>query len=161
MTRTSLFLNTSQPHYNGLIIFGLCFCSANYEKWCNASKVKTFDQLKELILVKEFKNCISEKIVVYLNEQKVSSLANATVFADELVLTHKVVFSSPRSLPRTSADLSYNSKHTPKTQKDGQLIDNPLAARECFYCCEKGHLITVCPALQRKVSGKLKTRLRV
>ncbi len=27
-----------------------------FEKWCNASKVTTFDQLKELILVEEFKN---------------------------------------------------------------------------------------------------------
>ncbi len=59
-----------------------------FEKWCNASKVTTFEQLKELILVEEFKNCISEKIV-YLNEQKVSSLADAAVFADEFVLTHK------------------------------------------------------------------------
>ncbi len=40
-----------------------------FDKWCDASKVTTFDQLKELLLVEEFKNCISEKIVVYLNEQ--------------------------------------------------------------------------------------------
>ncbi len=63
-----------------------------FDKWCDASKVTTFDQLKELILVEEFKYSISEKIVVYLNEQKVSSLADAAVFADEFVLTHKVAF---------------------------------------------------------------------
>ncbi len=89
------------------------------------------------------KNCISEKIVVYLNEQKVFFLADAAVFADEFVLTHKVVFLSPRSSPRTSADRSYNSKLTPVTQKYDQLLDNPLAARECFYCHEKGILIAV------------------
>jgi len=38
-----------------------------FEKWCVASKITTFEQLKELILVDEVKNCISEKIVVYLN----------------------------------------------------------------------------------------------
>jgi len=61
---------------------------------------------------------------------------------------------SPRSLPRISADRSYNSKRTPVTQKDDQLLDNPLVARECFYCHEKGHLIAVCPALQRKNQRK-------
>ncbi len=86
-----------------------------FEKWCNASKVTTFDQLKELILVEELKNCISEKIVVYLNEPKVSSLTDTAVFADEFVLSHKVVFLSPRSLPRNSTDRSYNSKLTPVT----------------------------------------------
>ncbi len=92
-----------------------------------------------------------------MNEQKVSSLTYAAVFADEFVLTHKVVFLSPRSLPRISADRSYNSKRMPVTQKDDQLLDNPLAARECFYCHEKGHLIAVCPALQRKTQNTSKS----
>jgi len=52
-----------------------------------ANKVDTFEQLKELILLEEFKNCLAEKIVVYLNEQKVSSLSDAAVFSDEFVLT--------------------------------------------------------------------------
>lgn len=56
-----------------------------FEKWCAANKVSTFEQLKELILVEEFKNCVPEKIVVYLNEQKVTSLSEAAIFADEFV----------------------------------------------------------------------------
>ncbi len=40
-----------------------------FEKWCAASKITKFEQLKELILVEEFNNCISEKIAVYLHEQ--------------------------------------------------------------------------------------------
>ncbi len=64
-----------------------------FEKWCAANKISTFEQLKELILVEEFKNCVTEKIVVHLNEQKVTSLTEAAIFADEFVLTHKVVFS--------------------------------------------------------------------
>ncbi len=52
-------------------------------KWCLASKVISLDQLQELILLEEFKNCIPENIVVHLNE-----------FADEFALTHRLVFSS-------------------------------------------------------------------
>jgi len=82
-----------------------------FEKWCTACKVTTFDQLKELILMEEFKNCISEKIVVYLNEQKVLSLSEAAVFADEFVLTHKVYCTPTRSSPYTAVDRRHSSKN--------------------------------------------------
>ena len=63
-----------------------------FDKWCYACKVTTFEQLKELLLLEEFKNCTADRIVVYLNEQKVSLLSKAAVFADEYVLTHKTIF---------------------------------------------------------------------
>ncbi|KAF7650406.1 hypothetical protein LDENG_00126650 [Lucifuga dentata] len=56
-----------------------------------------FKHLRELVLLDEFKNCIPENTVVYLNEQKVSSLSSAAVLADEFALTHKDAFSSPVS----------------------------------------------------------------
>ncbi len=64
-----------------------------FDRWCAANKVDTLEQLKELILLEDFKNCLSEKIVVYLNEQKVSTLSEAAVFSEEFVLAHRVVFS--------------------------------------------------------------------
>ena len=110
--------------------------SALFDKWCAANKVVTLEQLKELILLEEFKSCLSDKMVVYLNEQKVSSLADAAVLADEFVLTHRTVFSSRRR------DVSERvSVNTPK---------NASELRECFYCRESGHLIAACPVLTRK-----------
>ncbi len=53
--------------------------------------VATFDQLQELVLLEEFKNCVPESVVVHLNEQKVTSVNDAAVLADEFVLTHKNV----------------------------------------------------------------------
>ncbi len=35
-----------------------------FDKWCATNKVDTFEQLKELILLEEFKNCLAEKITV-------------------------------------------------------------------------------------------------
>lgn len=49
--------------------------------------------LRELVLMEDFKKCLSEHIVVYLNEQKVSKLSSAAVLADEFVLSHRTVFS--------------------------------------------------------------------
>ncbi len=65
-----------------------------FDKWCTASKASDFDSLRELMLLEEFKGCLSERVVVYLNEQKVTTLSHAAVLADEFVLTPKNVFSS-------------------------------------------------------------------
>ncbi len=125
-----------------------------FEKWCVASKITTLEQLKELILVEEFKNCVSENIVVYLNEQKASSLSEAAVFADEFVLTHKVVFPSSRSSRRTVVERSYSPKTAVAVTKDDQGSNSSMMSRECFYCHEKGHLIATCPVLQRRNQRK-------
>ncbi len=57
----------------------------------------------------KFKNCAPERVVVYLNEQKVSTLSQASVSADEFVLTHKNVFTTVRFDKTVSAPLSTQS----------------------------------------------------
>lgn len=44
------------------------------------------------MLLGGFKKCLLEHVIFYLNEQKVESLANAAVLADEFGLTHRSVF---------------------------------------------------------------------
>lgn len=44
--------------------------------------------------------------------------------------------------------------------KDNSVSDN-MESRECFYCHGAGHLISVCIALKRKVSGKVDTSKNV
>ena len=66
-----------------------------FDRWCSASKAEDFDSIRQLMLLEEFKNSLPERMVVYLNEQKVTSLAEAAVLADTFVLTHKTVFSAP------------------------------------------------------------------
>ncbi len=63
-----------------------------FDKWCQSSKIINFEQLRELVLIEDFKNSLSDKIVVFLNEKKVYTLAEAAVSSDEFVLTHKNVF---------------------------------------------------------------------
>ncbi len=69
--------------------------SVLFDKWCQSSKIINFEQLRELVLIEDFKNSLPDKIVVYLNEKKVSTLAEAAVSSDEFVLTHKNVFVAP------------------------------------------------------------------
>ncbi|CAI5669799.1 unnamed protein product [Oreochromis niloticus] len=119
-----------------------------FDKWLAASKVKDFAQLRELVLLEEFKMCLPENVVVYLNEQKVDSLSKAAVLADEFVLTHRATFSAVR---RECAPLSKPARSlrvSPKRQTRPDQV--PMSVRECFYCHDTGHLIANCPSLRRK-----------
>ncbi len=80
-----------------------------FDKWCISSKVTDFKTLRELILSEEFNNCAPERVVVYLNEQKVSTLSQASVSADEFALTHKNVFTTVRFDKTVSVPLSTQS----------------------------------------------------
>ncbi|XP_039906424.1 uncharacterized protein LOC120745531 [Simochromis diagramma] len=116
-----------------------------FDKRCHATKVKSLVDLCELVLLEEFKSQLPEKVVTYLNEQKVKTLDTAVVQADEFVLTHKGVFSAPVHSPPTSVSPKiWSPKSTRRTTTSS--IEN----RECYYCHEHGHLIAVCPILKRK-----------
>lgn len=47
----------------------------------------------ERILLKEFKDCLPERVVMYLNKQRVVLLLQAAVLADEFLLIHKTCLS--------------------------------------------------------------------
>ncbi len=118
-----------------------------FDKWCISSKVTDFKTLRELILLEEFKNCAPERVVVYLNEQKVSTLSQAS--ADEFALTHKNVFTNVRFDKTASVPLSTQSRPKSVTLKSKE-------DRECFYCHKFGHLIADCSMLKRKQQGSVK-----
>lgn len=44
-----------------------------FEKWCLSSRVTSLEEIQELILLEEFKNCVPANIVVYLKKGHFSS----------------------------------------------------------------------------------------
>lgn len=82
-------------------------------------------------------------MVTYLNEQKVTSLSQAAVLADEFVLTHKSVFVSARSDKTLALPESQNTRVKVSPPQ-------PKESRECFYCHKTGHVIADCLTLKRK-----------
>ncbi len=128
-----------------------------FDKWCTTCKVATFQQLRELMLLEDFKGCLSDNLVVHLNEQKVSSLAEAAVLVDELVLSHKVVF--PHAVRHEKvADAAVQGKYVAdavKAVRGGKQGGyRPPSVRTtqrvCFYCLDTGHLIADCEAWKKK-----------
>ncbi len=57
-----------------------------------------FEELQELVLLEDFKSCVSESLVVHLNEKRISKLSEAAILADEFILTHRTVFPSVCSI---------------------------------------------------------------
>lgn len=108
-----------------------------FDRWCSASKATTLASLRELVLLEDFKNCLPERVIVYLNEQKVATLQQAAVLADEFALTHRNAFKSGQSEKSQSSDL----------QVTGSKSERP---KKCFYCHKMGHLIAECDVLKRK-----------
>lgn len=83
-----------------------------FDRWCLASKATDFNSLHELILLEEFKNCVPEWTMVYLNEQKGNTLQEAAVLTEEFALTHKSIFVG-------------NVKHPPMSISCKILTHNP------------------------------------
>lgn len=58
---------------------------------CQSTSVTDFVSPCNLILLEEFKNCLPDKIISYVNEQNVSTVSDVAV----LVLTHRDTFERP------------------------------------------------------------------
>uniref|UniRef100_A0A3B4TE40 Gypsy retrotransposon integrase-like protein 1 n=1 Tax=Seriola dumerili TaxID=41447 RepID=A0A3B4TE40_SERDU len=71
--------------------------TGHFTRWCSALKVKTFDDLCDLILLEQFKNSISENIAQHISDHKVKTVNEAAALADDYVLTHRRSFGELRT----------------------------------------------------------------
>jgi hypothetical protein len=96
------------------------------ERWC------TYDSLRQLILLKEFKNSVYPEAKTYLSEQKTDTLDKAARMADDYTLLHKLSFN------KSSQQTSY------KKPFYSTISNKPLniAIPECLAIGFRDQLIT-------------------
>lgn len=108
--------------------------------------------------MEDLKNCVPESVVVHLNDQKVMTLSEAAVIADEFVLTHKNVFPVRHMIP-TQRPVNENGAREKfqggKTEKGRKPVFGDK--RVCFYCLDPGHRIADCKAWKQKMGTKAKS----
>nr|XP_055067825.1 uncharacterized protein LOC129449084 [Misgurnus anguillicaudatus] len=128
-----------------------------FDRWCNAMKVNTKEQLRELILMEEFKRCVPTAVTVYLNEHKVSKLSEAALMADEFVLTHRGSTSHLNDLhrPKTSilgkGKTTFERQHVAQNSSADYVVPTRVKGELiCFYCKKVGHKISDCMILKKK-----------
>ncbi|KAJ8032651.1 hypothetical protein HOLleu_26228 [Holothuria leucospilota] len=61
----------------------------HFDRWCASKKVSTFDALRQLMLVEEFKRCVNDDSKTHLEENKADKLKEVANLADQYALTHK------------------------------------------------------------------------
>ena len=91
------------------------------------------ENLRELMLIEEFKRCIHHDIRTFLDDQKADTLENASRLADDYALTHKSSFVSrpPQSYGRnvrTSENSNVNKSHVSQPYRSdratGQKVES-------------------------------------
>lgn len=136
-----------------------------FDRWCSSQKVNDFAQLKQLILMEEFKNSLPEKVTTYLNEQKEMDVSKAAVLVDEYMLTHKANFERPFGFNKFDK-INGNGKEFVKSfPSPVESVENPTPSVQnksnvseqksndnimCFYCKKRGHISSGCPVLKKK-----------
>ena len=105
--------------------------------------------MRQLMLVEEFKNCVPERTVVYLNEQKVTTLQQAAMLADEFDLTHRPVFFRRDPLHHDS----YQKDADTQSVRGNVSMSGSRVEKPCFYCHKPGHLIAECFSWKQKQQG--------
>ena len=64
-----------------------------FDRWCSSKKIGSgYPKRRQLMLVEEFKRCITSDVKSFLDEKEVETLEKAARLADDYTLTHKVVF---------------------------------------------------------------------
>ncbi|XP_077940982.1 uncharacterized protein LOC144385285 isoform X1 [Gasterosteus aculeatus] len=118
-----------------------------FDRWTKACKVTDYNSLRELLLIEEFKNCVPERTALYLNEQKVSTVQQAAVLADEYALMHKTVF---YKRPSDSGGSAVKENENLSDSRSKWSPPSPKSNRECSYCHKMGHSMAECRTLKRK-----------
>ncbi|KAJ8047942.1 hypothetical protein HOLleu_00064 [Holothuria leucospilota] len=143
----------------------------HFDRWCASKKVSTFDTLRQLMLVEEFKRCVNDDIKTHLEENKADKLSELANLADQYALTHKFgkvgrtqnkgQFSRPNKKYGNSCGTTSNSgsqsgsisptnsgKKQPDSsrQKNDQVSSNKAAFKNisCGFCHKKGHTMANC-----------------
>ena len=122
-----------------------------YNQWCLSKVINQYYMwLLQLMLIEEPKNCLPADIKIYIDEQKIENLHQATTLADDYALTHKCLFDivsqSSRENQRSTGDshpaLNFISQsntkdHNEPTHQSLWFSSGPI----CFYCKKKGQVL--------------------
>ncbi|KAJ8049627.1 hypothetical protein HOLleu_02455 [Holothuria leucospilota] len=148
----------------------------HFDRWCASKKVSTFDTVRQLMLVEEFKRCVNDDIKTHLEENKADNLKEVANLADQYALTHKFgkvgqtqnkgQFSRPNKKYGNNSGTTGNSgsqsgsisptnsgKKQPDSsrQTNDQVSSNKAAFKDitCGFCHKKGHTMANCFTLAK------------
>lgn len=147
-----------------------------YKAWLRSSKVTTFEELSQLIMLEEILRKVPYSLKLYLQEREVTTVDRAAALADNYRLTHGDSFYRRKQKGSDSAVSSSGSsrvgggsgvtgggngsgasqvpnKFTPGSTVSGKTVPvkTPYSSNlTCAYCKQSGHHIRDCSKLKGK-----------
>ena len=141
-----------------------------FDQWFRSKKIPdSYDNLRQLILIEEFKECVHQDLRSHLEDKNVKTLEEAAVLSDTYTLTHKKNFLSKTQSSSVVKSSDFSKKNVQESQSSIgsqqplQSGSTPGARSErskapqgvgslptCNYCKKKGHVIGECWKFKRK-----------
>ena len=128
-----------------------------FDRWCHSKSIdEDYDNLKELVLVEDFKQCIREDVRTFLNEKEIDTLEAAAEAADNFVLTHKSGYAQNRYKVEAVGSDGKSPSHKHREKASGVFSGSSSSTQErsaalgpkCSYCKKFGHSIHDCRKLK-------------
>ncbi|XP_072346079.1 uncharacterized protein [Scyliorhinus torazame] len=134
---------------------------SNFDRWIRALKIdQTYEALREIILLEEFKNAIPDVVRTHVEEQRVKTARLAAEMADDYELVHKskIRFRHQFQLVRDrnwghekyssgkgKGDLMGGNKESvPQIIKEIQEGGKEMKNFRCFHCNKLGYVKSQC-----------------
>ncbi|VDI78699.1 Hypothetical predicted protein [Mytilus galloprovincialis] len=134
-----------------------------FDKWLTSKKTdNNFDNLRQLILLEEFKLCVHLDLKTHLDDKTVESIHDAAVISDNYTLSHKRSFKGQnvntssgnyknQSNERTdSKSVAQNKSQSSYNMSSPKFDTFEKKSLTCAYCKKIGHLMADCFRLQKK-----------
>lgn len=121
-----------------------------FDRWLGSQEVTSFQALRDLMVLEDFKNCLPQSVATHISEHKDLTPASAAVLADEYVLTHKRMPAFTESPQNVSISPRFRVSDCAAPSPEMRA---PLGFRgtpTCSYCKKRGHVLAECFSLKRK-----------
>ncbi|VDI48566.1 Hypothetical predicted protein [Mytilus galloprovincialis] len=134
-----------------------------FDKWLTSKKTdNNFDNLRQLMLLEEFKQCVNLDLKTHLDDKTVGTIHDAAVISDNYTLSHKRSFKGQNVNTSSGNYKNQSTERTdskPVAQNKSQSSFNMSSPKFdtfekksliCAYCKKNGHLMADCFRLQKK-----------
>ncbi|VDI14070.1 Hypothetical predicted protein [Mytilus galloprovincialis] len=134
-----------------------------FDKWLTSRKTdNNFDNLRQLMLLEEFKQCVHLDLKTHLDDKTVGTIHDAAVISDNYTLSHKRSFKGQnvntssgnyknQSTERTnSKPVAQNKSQSNYNMSSPKFDTFEKKSLICAYCKKNGHLMADCLRLKKK-----------
>ncbi|XP_068211806.1 uncharacterized protein [Palaemon carinicauda] len=119
------------------------------DEWLAAEEASTFAELRELVLLEDFKNNIPKDVRIHIEEFNIDNVNEAAKAADRFVLSHKHYGKKKTHWEAGVEKVEViKGRESPSSPSRGARQARDIV---CYKCGKKGHVKSHCPEVTKSV----------